>query len=1389
MITKPENTNTVKEVPQKQNRFWIKLSLALAIILIIVWLIPYFFSNFLFNTTIKKTFSKLTNQEYTLTFDNLKINLLTREATFFGFEIIKTEKNTLHSPLVIFNSDRFLFSKLNIRALQKNQILKFEKIEVNKLKLKIENEQSTLKNKKLSNPLSSYLSQLEISIFSVQEAEIVYKQANDSIYIPSLSLELNHLRIDSLRDTVKTNRFHFVDIDLDLKKQQIIVPDKSHQISLSRLKFSSKEKLFQLDSLYIAPFHTTNSNNTYSLDIPQFSLKNFQFDSLINQKEFLAQYLNLDINYLNIQIKPDSNSNHNSTINKQLSDLINKHLNKIHIQNTEVKIAKSQINFLKHQQINFDGNCKFQVNNLTFYPKEQRHFSLTDGEVLLPNFTFSDTLNHQNLQFNLAQLNFQQKTFNLTGINFVSGKKKDSRFQLEEIQLNMVDWIQLLNSNKLIADNLILKKGNFTQTHPLKSKLSIKKIENLNNSLLSFFNLIKIKTIQFQDWNYHLLSKAIQAKNIDAQLNSFQVPNDSKLAFGLFSDFSSQINRFSWVSDDQRHHYLANAIAINSQSQEITIQKVQSFPRWKTLNNEPLNENAHFKIFAEHIKIKTKKPFYQIRLKDTLALSHLSIDSLSLKQFGKHISETKLKANIPPIRISSFELITGNFAAYNDSSIINRLAQVNGIHLQGDFLEIFSDSLFRINYRHLIAVTKKGFYQNEAQGLNFNFKKIDFDSKDESIGFQEFKVDINSKKNGKSIHHQLNSKLVKITGFDHNLFFQSNLISAKEFKINAPTIISKHNSDKKQHVDFQQFFSLENLQQLPYVEFDRFIIHDFTWLSTYTIKGITNITTLEKANFEALDFRLSYRSFINPERIFFSNSIDFYIGNFKKHFQNGKYLLMVKDIGFSSLKKQLNFDNIQFYTLQKANQNNYNFTIDRVSFNKINFADFQHNFSLSVDNILIQKPNTKLRFFGFDENSTVKNLNTLDLYPLLKTYFSALTFNTIDLRDMTLKLDVLKGNSTNIYNLGHLNLQMHDFKIDSITGAFQNNRFFYTRNTLVHLRNYSAQIANEMYRLNFADLRLSTLSGMMDIDSVSLQPLYNYADFAKQMQYQSDRFDITVHNIRLSGIDFQDAMFRNKYTIRRADINQLIGEASRDGVIPRRPNYYPPNPIQRLLNLPYFIQVDSLLLNDSHFAYKEKGEHTEEYGYIYFDKLNALILKVSNNPDYIKFGGNTVLNAQAMLMGKSKLNLDATFPLLDQGKSFKLNAQLERIEIDYLEPILKPLALIRARSGTIESVDLSVEANDDYAFGYMKMLYYDLKVDVLNKSMKKGFFSTLFANAMIKTENINYLFPRNGPIYFERNKDRSLFNYWAEISILGMKTSMGLADKRIAKKVKKLKED
>lgn len=1389
MISNSENTASSKQIPPKQKRFWLKLVIAIPIILVIVWLIPYLFANLLFNTAIKRAFSEGTEKNYSLEFTDIQINIFTREIIFLESEINQSKKaDTLNLPKVKFQSDTLIFRNIDFQALRTNQSLEFEDIHINQFKLKIVERNNQTNKKNLNLPLSTFLSKLRVSNISVEKAEISYKQNSDSIYIPHLNFQIKGFHIDSLKDTVKKNRFHFDDFSLILKNQQIQVPDKSHLLSWEYLKLSTIEKCIELDNFIIKPNKSQAKQTSYSARIPRFRLDNFELDSFISDKQLLAQNLVLNINYLNIRLKNDLQKSKKINFKKQLNTFFHSNFNKIAIDTSQISIVECEVNLRNNQKLNFSGKSNLYLDHFQFDPKGKTKFSLFDGSLSLNKVSFSNTINRQKIQFIKGDVNYKNKNLNLFGLDFVSDSSAKIGLQLSKIELDNIDWITFLNADKLLAEKLHLKGGDFIQQYASNSKLSFNNLEKLDSLVFSFLHRVKIKTIQFENWNYSFASKAINAKDINLEINNFQVPSDSSLAFGSFSDFNTQVRRFSWVSTDQRHHYLVNNIESNSQTQNINIQRIQSFPRWKTLKNEPLEEKARFKIFAENIKLKTTKPFCQIIPYDTLSLSNLSIDSLSLKQFGKNINEKKIRSGIPPIHISSFELRQGDFAAYNDSSILSRLAQINGIHLQGDSLEIYSDSLFSINYKHLQAITKNGFYQNKAQGVSFNFQKMDFDSKDEALGIHQVNAELSSEKNGKSTLHKLNSKLVQINGFDQNLFLQRNLISVKEFKINAPTLISKSLSQNKQQANFRNLFSAENLQKLPYLEFNRFIIRDLTWLATYTVKGITNITTLEKANFEALDFRLSNRSFTNPERLFFSKSINFHIENFKQHLRNGNYLLMVADVNFSSLQKKMDFTKIQFYTLQKPERNNYNFTIDLVSFNGINFADFQRNYSLSVENILISKPKTNLHLYGFEESSGVKNLNTLELYPSLEPYFSQITLNRINILDMNLKLEIPKGNSTNTYNLGHLNLQMHNFKLDSTSKAFRNNRFLYTKDIRVHLRDYSAQIEENLYHVNFKDLRLSTLDGIIEIDSFQLKPQYNYAAFAKRARYQTDRFDIEINKVKLSGIDFQDAIFRQKYTVHKVEINHLRGEAFRDGLYPRLPDYQPLNPLQQLLALPYFIQVDSLYLNDAFFTYKEQGRHTQEPGIIFFDQLNVQILNLTNNSDFIKYGGNTVINAQALLMGKSELSLGLHFPLLDQGKSFKLNASLAQIEMDDLEPILLPLALIQARSGTIKSVELSIEANDDYAFGNMLMLYNNMKVDILKKSMKKGFFSSLFANALIKTENTNQLFPRKGPIYFERNKERSLFNYWAGISILGMKTSMGLADRRTAKKVKKLQK-
>ncbi|MDA3907258.1 MAG: hypothetical protein PF484_14390 [Bacteroidales bacterium] len=1390
MIGDSIKNNSSKPNLPKHKGIWAKILMAFAIITTTAWLILFLFSNLLFSTAIKRVFLETTNQEYSIDFKNLRINILTLKITFYQTLIKRTENFINQEEQNInFYSDTLAFQNINLFAFAKNKILKFKNISLSNCEIEIEKQNSKAEQKNLLLPLNNYIEAIKILNFEVSNAKIKYSQENDSLFIPALNFKLQDFKIDSLTDTVINNRFHFEDIYLHLKNQQLYLPDKSHLLSWENLELSSKEKYFELNNFNIKPSDTVNNKQSYTVDIPIFRLEHFDIDSLLDKKQLISKNLLLEINFFNIRYNKTQNKSENLLFKEQIEAFFANKFDKIVIDSVSITVNKSKINLLNNKQLNFNGKSYLSLEHFKFEPKNIAKYSLREAELLINSLIFNDFKNKQEVNFNLGQLNYNKQTLNIIGVNVISGSKKESKLHLKEVQLEGIDWNQLLNDNKLLAENLCLTSGDLVQLKIPKSNTFSDKLDDLNSITLPILKSVKIKTIQFKDWNYNLPSKGILAKNIDAEIAQFQLPNNSKLAFGIFSNFNSKINQFSWVSKDQKHHYLANNLALNSQSQNISINKIQSFPRWKSLKNELLDDDARFKVFGKNIKIITQKPFHQIRFNDTLSLSKLVVDSLNLKQFGKTIAQEKLKSSPPPILISLFELRKGEFTAYNDSSIVSRLAQVNGIHLRGDSIEIYSDSLFIVNYRHLIAITKNGFYQNKAQGLSFDFKKIDFDSENETMELHQFYAEIASNNNDKSTQHQLNSKLVQVRGFDYSLFLQRNLISAQEFTINSPSLISKTISGKKQsQIDFRNLFSLQNFEQIPYLEFDRFIISDFSWFATYTVNGITNTITFEKANFEAVDFRLSHRSFTNPERIFFSKSTDFHIGNFKQNFRNGNYYLMIDNIGFSSLQKQINFDKIQFYTLQKENQNYYNFTIDRISFNQINFADFQSNFNFTADNILIQRPNAKLRFLGFDESSTANNLDSLKLYPILQPFFSQITINNIDVRDMTLRLDVPKDSSTNIYNLGKLNLKMQDFRLDSTTKAFKNNRFLYSQNMLIHLRDYSAQITNDLYRFYFADLRLSTLRGIINIDSVSLKPQYDYADFAQRVKHQTDRFDIEISNIKLSGIDFQDALFRQKYIVQRADVNHLNGEIYRDGQYPRLPDFYPPNPIQRLLDLPYFIQIDSLLINDSYLAYKEKGKHTEVPGHIYFDKLNALILNASNNPDFIKFGGNTVLNAQTLLMGKSKLVLDVNFPLFDQGKSFKLYAHLNRIEMDDLDPVLRPLALIQARSGTIKSIELSVEANDDYAFGNMLMYYDNMKVEILNKSMKKGFFGTLFANAMIKTENPSYLIPRKGPIYFERNKMRSIFNYWAEISILGMKTSMGLADRRIAKKVKKLQE-
>ncbi len=1380
MKDRPENTSLLEQVPPKKQRFWSRFSVAFFSLLLLLWLIPYLFSNFLFNNLIKRTFSEITQQEYTLDFSDIKINIFTRKITFFSTKI--TPADSLSKQAIRFESDTLTLHNINLNSFRKEHVLQFEDLFIHSLRLQVNNPEG--KPNQFNLPQSNYFKSFRLGKLTIVQANISYKQKKDSLVLPNLSIQLQHIDFDSLTDTVKRNRYHFSLLHFSLKNQYFVFPDKRQSLFFKNLDLSTQNKTFIIDSLKIkALIKRKTTTNAY---ITKLSLTNFDFDSLLYQKNLIVGNLKLVMNYVHIhqRIKNKVKTN----FKNELNAFIQTNFTKIRIDSAWLSVKQSVYTNAENQRLSLSGFNNLRLLGFKFNPRQKTKYSLSNGHIQFSNFRSYNSRTKQNFRIKRSDLDYQSKELRLAGIAFNSDSVPNLSLRLEEAKLQQTDWIQWLNRDKIIGKSLSLNHGNIRQIFPNKNQIDIHNLNQIDSLLSHSFQSIHIEAIHFNHWNYTLASKGIEAKDIKITLRQFAIPIDSNAGFKLFSNFEAKAQHISWVSEDQCQHYLVKNLSTNSKTRSIQLSTLQCFPRWKSLRNQELKKGSRFKLFGKQIQIKTTTPFYLIHPKETIKLRQLSVDSVHLELFGKNQEDDAKRIEFPPLFMNKFSLRKGNFTAYQDSTINSRLSQIDGIHLEADSLSLSSDTSLQIDYAKLLAFSKKGFYQNKAKGLSFNFQKTDYNSKDENMAFHQLKASLTTKSKDKNSTQNLSAILLQIKGFNHNLYLRSHLITAKEFKLTNPKIISKSSSRTKQTQNLKQLFSVESLQALPYLKFDHFIVSGLTWIDTYKVVDNTSRFSFDRANFEATDFQLSYHSFKDSSRVLFSESINFKINNFRQNLKNGKFLLFVNRINFSSAKNNILFNKIQFYTLQETNQNNYNFNIQQIVIDKINFAELQQNFGLYVQSILISNPRAKMKFYGFKENALLTNLNTLDLFPTIQPYLNQVFFHRIDIRDMDFYLEKPQGKGTNVYKLNNIDLLAQDFHVDKFSKAFKDNRFFYTKNTLFHLGNYTASIANEFYRLNFSNLQLSTLDGSITIDSLQLKPQYDYADFARRVKYQTDRFDVDINKLKCSGIDFQDVLFRQKYIANRIDIEKLKGEIYRDGLYPRKSNFYPENPIQRLLNLPYFIQVDSLFLKNSEFHYKEKGTHMEEPGHIFFSQLDVQLFNISNNPDFIKYGGNTIFHSQSLLMGKSNLNVNANFPLVNKGKTFHLDAHLDKIKMDDLEPIFKPLALIKARSGIIKSVDLSVDGNDDYAYGSMLMLYYDMKIDVLNKSMKKGFFGSLFANALVKTENISSVFPRRGPIYFERNKTRSIFNYWAEISILGMKTSMGLADRRIAKKVKKLEK-
>ena len=114
------------------------------------------------------------------------------------------------------------------------------------------------------------------------------------------------------------------------------------------------------------------------------------------------------------------------------------------------------------------------------------------------------------------------------------------------------------------------------------------------------------------------------------------------------------------------------------------------------------------------------------------------------------------------------------------------------------------------------------------------------------------------------------------------------------------------------------------------------------------------------------------------------------------------------------------------------------------------------------------------------------------------------------------------------------------------------------------------------------------------------------------------------------------------------------------------------------------------------------------------------------------------------------------------------------------------------KSGFVDTLHMRAIGREYLSLGTMKFLYHDLKVEFLDRndtsrhSVKNQLLKFAANTFVIRTNNRD----RTGDVYFERDRNRAVFQYWVKMIMSGVTTSVGAKSnkKQIKKYLKSLNQ-
>jgi hypothetical protein len=476
--------------------------------------------------------------------------------------------------------------------------------------------------------------------------------------------------------------------------------------------------------------------------------------------------------------------------------------------------------------------------------------------------------------------------------------------------------------------------------------------------------------------------------------------------------------------------------------------------------------------------------------------------------------------------------------------------------------------------------------------------------------------------------------------------------------------------------------------------------------------------------------------------------------------QFGNFMLKSESVDTNLIKRQITLAETEIITENSENK----FIVPEAKLRGIHLFKLIFGKGLTVDNVAIAQP--VIRYYSKQKNQK----NSKEISSPDKIQKRTVHIKKFDIQGAELFLLNEQPTKPDTIFSTVFNAEVWDITTDSLSFGY-NAEYFYFQHIKLVVQKGSFPLKNSLYTFSTDSLYFDSRAQILYVDSARLVTRHTKTELGQITGVETDWYNFSFKELEIQNINIKNLSEKPAIVSKQIQIADFMAEIYRDKRLPfpKKPDTKLPSEI--LENLPLDIHCDSFLILNANISYEEKVNNTFKEAVIKFNDMQVGISNLSNMRDLIR--GPTVMQASAKVMNSTWLNARFDIPNKKFSNGYKTQGTLQPSEIVVFNPVIVPNASARIESGKIKSFEFNFNYSETSSAGNLILEYENLGIAFLNEEDgSKRKLKSLIANSFaIKEENLkgtkSY---KSGTISFERDKKKSVFNYWWKSVFSGIKS-------------------